>query len=221
MTVTPQEVYEMARLKAILNGDPPPAPLPGMSTNLSEAQEPIVLERGPSKRDISAMTDLLSKLNSIADDVTDNLVTESVRNTEIQTAITTSVNSAGVKVGQYQIDRCEDPNRVAGKQYYNIYHIRSGDIIAEQVTLYETALAVVKLLNSGSFVNNPKISRLFEYDNSYANHKIDALSYKRKSRTAEKKNLFEKIDLYEARFQASMQRAMECKQNIRSIAENI
>ena len=220
MTVTPQDVYEMARLKAILDGGPMPAPPMGMN-NLAEGQEPVILERGASKKDIAAMSDILTKLHNITDDVTDDLITESARNTEVQTAMTTSVNSTGVKVGQYQIDRCEDPNRIAGKQYYNIYHIRSGDIIAEQVTLYETALTVVKLLNSGAYVNNPQVSRLFEYDNNYAGHKIDALGYKRKVKAAERKNLFEKIDLYEARFQASMQRAMECKQNIRSISENI
>jgi hypothetical protein len=224
MTVSPQEVYEMARLRAILNGGPMPEPPMGSQTPLQENKSSAVELLGPGQvgnKEISAMADVLKKLNSITDDVAEEMVLESSRNTEVRTAITTSVNETGVKVGAYQIEVLEDTGRMAGKQYYNIKHIRSGDTIAEQITLYETALSAVKLLNQGFYVNNIKISKLFEYDTLYASHKVDALSYKRKSAAAAKNRSLEKQSLYEARQQASVQRAMEVKRNLKDLISHL
>ena len=83
--------------------------------------------------------------------------------------------------------------------------------------MYETALAVIRLLNSGKFANDIAIRKLFEADNTYTSHKVDAITYKRRMLTVKDTS---KRDIYESRLQASMDRCMNAKKSIKLLAGN-
>ena len=109
----------------------------------------------------------------------------------------------------------EDSKRLAGKQFFSIYNTRNNDVIADDISLYETALAVVRHLNSGKFTNSTEVRKLFEQDDAYTSHRVDALMYKRKLITESTEM---KRDIFESRYQASLDRAMTAKRTIKALA---
>jgi hypothetical protein len=210
MTVSQQDKDAMSRLLNILNGNPV-APAP--TQHHVEGTSPVELAGPgvPTQADISAMANILTKLNNLPTPVT---LHESV-DKELVEAIQTERVKDGVNVGRYQIMIKENAKRLAGKQYYSIYHSITNDVIADDISLYETALAVVRALNNGKFTNCKEIRKLFEQDDIYTAHKIDALVYKRKLQKNTDKI---KQDIYESRYQASLDKAMTAKRQIKNLA---
>jgi hypothetical protein len=214
MTVSPEERDAMARIMMMMEGKTP--------SNLSKSNSNTVAEvelLGPGQvttADVNAMADVLRKLNNVSDQLVGEMITESSRDPEMRTAISTVRNESGVKVGLYQIMIKEDEKRLAGKQYYSIYNTRTGDVIADDLSLYETAFNVVKLLNDGKYTNSHDVRKLFEYDDSYTSHRQDALRYKRGVMISNKKGDSHRAALYESRMQASMDRAMQAKKEIKT-----
>lgn len=215
MAVTPEDHSAMVRILEMMEGKTPSTPMPSNSSTNNYA--PIELS-GPgqvTRADVNAMADVLTKLNSLTDQVVDTMITESSSNREVKSALETSRNSQGVKVGLYQIMIREDEKRLAGKQYYSIYNTKTNDIIADDLSLYETALYVVKLLNNGKYANSPEVRKLFEDDNCYTAHKQDALRFRKAMIISERKGDAHKQSLYESRYQASLDRAMSHKREIK------
>lgn len=211
MTVTPQERDEMQRILDLMEGKTPSTP----ARSITDAHAPVELAGAGqvTKADIDAMSMVLNKLNA----VTTEAIQESYRDPVVTEAIETKRIPNGVKVGSYQIMIKEDHKRLAGKQYYSIYHSKTGDVIADDITLYETALAVVKKLNNGKFVNDPSIRALFEADDMFTSHKSDAVRFKARIRQAEKAGDYNKLSIYESRYQASLDNAMNAKKQIKKI----
>ena len=211
--VTPEEREAMLRLRNIMEGVHNPEPAKPNS-NLSREVELA----GPGQvtnADIHAMSDVLSKLNSITNHVVDDMITESVAHPQISEALHTQKLSNGIKVGRYQILVKEDAQRLAGKQFYSIYNSLTNDTLADDISLYETAIAVVRLLNKGKFANSAEVRQLFENDDAYTSHKVDAINFKRRLKTVKD---VAKQDIYESRLQASMDRCMAAKKLIKNLA---
>ena len=214
MSVSSEDRDAMARIMMAMEGKS----LPATAASNNAGNNSIVELAGPGQvtnAEINAMADVLTKLNSITNQVVDNMITESKGNREVRDALVTSKNQEGVKVGLYQIMIKEDDKRLAGKQYYSLYNTKTGDIIADDISLYETALNVIKLMNNGKYANSQEVRTLFENDDSYTSHKQDAIRYKRAMIISERKNDLGKRDLYESRYQASMDRAMIAKKEIK------
>lgn len=216
MAVSPEDRDAMAKLMMVMEGKAPVATSKTTSTNTTSYDFTELAGPGSvTSADISAMADVLKKLNSVSDQVVDTLIVESQYSPELDLALSTTRESDSVKVGRYQIMIKEDQNRLAGKQYYAIYNTKTKDVIADDLTLYETALSVVKLLNAGKFTNSQDVRRFYELDDAYTAHKQDAIRYKRAMVVAERKNDYAKREIYESRLQASLDRAMSAKKNIK------
>ena len=221
--VTPEEIDAMKRLRDIMEGKTP-EPSYSQSYVSNPVASGVVELPGAgvvTESEINAMSDVMRRFNTAADTVTEQRVYESDSNPEVRMALQTRVNAEGVKIGAYQIQIKEDLTRTAGKQFYGIYHTRSNDIIADDITLYETAFNVVKLLNKGHYVNNYQVRRLFELDDAYTAHRIDAINFKRKIRQAEKAQRPDRAELYESRCQASIDRAMQHKHDLKAFIKQL
>lgn len=213
MSVTPEDRDAMARLLSIMEGETlPPV---SRATNQTHSAGTVELAGAGqiTQADVNAMADVLSKLNN----VTQEVITESEYDPQLRQAVNTVRNDEGVKVGNYQIMIHEDEKRLAGKQYYSIYNVKTNDVIASDLTLYETALSVVKLLNNGLYTNNPTIRKLFEFDDYYTSQRTDAIRFKARMRKAEQQRDFAKFDLYESRYQTAVEHAMSHKRNIKKL----
>lgn len=171
-----------------------------------------------TQADVDAMGSILKNLNSVlieSEDTSTVSVVDSPTSLHLYEAVETERTPNGVKVGRYQIMIKEDQKRLAGKQFYSIYHSATNDTIADDISLYETALTVVRLLNSGKFANCPEIRKLFEHDDAYTSHKVDAIMYKRKMSSASDQS---KKEIFESRYQASADRCMAAKKVIKTLA---
>lgn len=223
MAVSPEERDAMAKLMSIVDGNFNSGSTSNKkdSSSLGPANSnssSYVELAGPgqiTQAEINAMSDVMSRLNSISNKVVDTMITEGVDYPQISEALVTEKTLTGVKVGRYQILIKEDQKRLAGKQFYSIYNSLTNDTIADDISLYETAITVVRLLNNGKFANCAEIRKLFEQDDAYTSHRIDALSYKRKLASITDPV---KKDIFESRYQASLDRCMEAKKSIKTYA---
>jgi hypothetical protein len=216
--VSPQDRQAMTDILNLLNGNQDRTSL-GPSTRLQESNEVELAGAGQiTQRDISAMAGVLERLNNVSNSVVDTLLTESVDSPIAHEALNIERMPNGVKVGRYKISIREDDTRLAGKQFYSIYNSLTKELIADDLSLYETAITVVRMLNNGKFVNSPEVRKLFDHDDLYTSHKVDALLYK--SRYAKTKDI-SKRDIYESRYQASLDRCMSAKKIIKGLAADV
>jgi hypothetical protein len=201
MTVSSEERDFMQNLLDKLNGEAA-STAPVKLTEQRRKSAPVELAGpgGVTESDIQAMSQVLSRLDGLATE----LVNDPEPVQEFSQALAESRNKLGVKVGKWQIAQHEDAARLAGKQYFSIYHSETNQVIANDISLYETALRVARLLNSGEYVNSVKVRELFEQDDSYTSHKIDAHRFYIRSRKSTSR---EQKELYENRMQASKDRA--------------
>ena len=211
MTVSPEERDAMQRLLDVMEGKAPSTPM--QAANRVSADTELAGAGQVTQRDIDAMSQVLAKLNN----VTQQVLYEGEQDPQLRSAIATHRNDDGVKVGSYQIMIKEDEKRLAGKQYYSIYHTRTNDIIADDLTLYETALTIVKVLNSGRYVNDPLVRKLFDADDRYTSHRTDAIRFKARMKQAERRGDDSKRDVYESRYQVAIDNAMTFKKDIKKL----
>lgn len=210
--VSPEDRDAMKRLLEVMEGKAPSTPAPRNAVYGSQEVE-LPGAGQVTQKDIDAMSNVLKKLNS----VTQEVISGSYGDPMLAEAVQTTRNEEGVRVGSYQIMIKEDQRRLAGKQYYSIYHSRTNDIIANDLSLYETALTVVKLLNGGRYVNDPVVRKLFEADDFYTSHRTDAIRFKSKARAAERSGDRPRMDVFESRYQASLDNAMSYKKQIKKL----
>lgn len=212
MTVTQDDRDAMSRILAIMNGEKP-EPVQRNGQQFSESLELA----GPGQvtgKDVDAMASVMAKLNSVSNNVIDGMITEGSSNREVSEALSTERVANGVKVGRYQITIKEDGKRLAGKQFYSIYNRLTNETLADDISLYETALAVIRHLNVGKIISSAEVRKLLEQDDSYTAHRIDALNYKRRMTTTSDAS---KRDIFESRYQASLDRCMAAKKTIKML----
>ncbi len=215
MVVSNEEREAMARMMAIMNGETPPPVSNFETTPINEGVELA----GPgivTQREINAMADVLSKLNQ----VTHQVMLESNGDVNTKIDMMTTRTDRAVNVGGYKIEIMTDERRIAGKQYYRIEHATSGTVIADDITLYEVALGVVKLLNNNRFVNDTKVRNLFEIDARYTSHRVDAISAKMAHKKAERSGNMIKEDIYATKYQKALDLAMVAKSDLKRALNN-
>jgi hypothetical protein len=212
--VTDAEREAMARMMAIMNGEAPPTPRANGNQMVTESLSTEGGPGSPSQAEIHAMARVLENLNKVANEV----IMES--NPDTKLAVHTRRDSNSVSVGEYKIEIHLNEQRAAGKQYYSIEHSNTGIVIANDITLYEVALAAVKMLNNHKYVNNPTVRRLFELDDHYTSCKIDAVSCRQAQKRAEKRGDMIKEDIYATKFQKALDTAGGIKRDIKAILED-
>jgi len=211
--VTDAEREAMARMMAIMNGETPPPSSSGSQT-ITESLSNDGGPGSPSQAEIHAMARVLDSLNK----VTNEVIMESSPDDKL--AAKTRRDTTGVSVGEYKIEIHLNEQRAAGKQYYSVEHTGTGTVIANDITLYEVALATVKMLNNHKYVNNPTVRRLFELDDHYTSCKIDAMSSKQAQKRAAQRGDMIKEDIYATKFQKALDTAGTVKRDIKAILED-
>lgn len=128
--------------------------------------------------DITAMATILEKLQT----ATNHTITEYAKtDVNLQMAIATEPTENGVTISRYDI-RTEKQAVAEGfmKTMYHIIDNRTGNIIYDEICMFESAMGVVKQL----LTNAPsKLDRIIELDRRYLGHMIESYSHKRKLRT--------------------------------------
>lgn len=221
MNMSSQDKVAMARLLQIMNGETP-QPLSSHAQAVAPNAAPELLGPGVvSQQDITAMADVLRKLDSVVTKTHAQMVTESVTDPVLQEALITESTPQGVKIGIYQIQQHNDQTRVAGQQYFSVVNRSTGETLANEISLYEAAHALVRMLNQGHFVNSACVRELLEAEANYTSQKIDAVRYHRIMRAAQRSGDEHRAQLMETRKQTSMDRAMQAKSQVKKLYRSL
>jgi len=217
MSVTPEERDAMQRLLRVMNGER--VSLNETTPHNSSQSNTVVLPGAGqiTNEDVNAMADVLKRLEQAVTGTSHTMFMESSTDPELNLALVTKSIPQGVKVGIYKIQQKLDEHRMAGKQYYDVINSLTGQTVAHELSLYEAAHGLVKLLNNGKYFNSTEVRELMEAESNYTSHKIDAVRYHRMMLKCQKIGDFAKSDLMETRKQSSMDRAMISKRLVKKL----
>ncbi len=219
MTVSAEDKAAMNRLLQIMNGERVTDPV------RSSVQQSSPLELAGAgqvtRGDVDAMAQVLTRLNNVVGQVSADILLESHQNNEIKEALSTESTATGVKIGCYEIKINLDESRLVNKQNYSVVNKITGEILAHELGLYEAAHGLVKMLNSGVYINSQSVRELLEAEAAYTSHKQDAIRFKRRAKKSLNVGSTHEHGLYEARQISSMDKAMSAKARVKKIYNNI
>jgi hypothetical protein len=96
----------------------------------------------------------------------------------LRDALVTQRTRDGVKMGSWEIKVLEDN----GVKSYDVTNIHTREAIAHDLTLYESALCLCKLLNFHVGINSPAVKGILEMEESYAHHRSEAARFKHRNK---------------------------------------
>jgi hypothetical protein len=207
--VSREEVHQMTNFMRALNGNDEqtfsePA---AMTKSLTETRQHMPL---PVTADGTAeMKDVLTRFYA----ATDSAIRESASgDAELREAMMTERTTHGSRIGGWEIEM-----RVEGKRkFYDVIQSGGATRIAADLTLYEAAHGLVRILNEGGRINSPQAINLLRAEQDYASALNDAVLYKhylvkhpndRRSR------------IFEARYSAATHRAVNARDKVYTISE--
>jgi len=228
---TPQEVAEIKRLAAILEGKrPEPTELTYISNTGTSNPDAIMLQKGPTAADSKEMAKILNKFSQTTGitkfktidngvtDVVSTLVETSQIDRELREALITKKEDDAVKIGAWKIKKHLREN-VIGKDetIYRVSNSNTNQTIKASFLVLESARIVVKLLNQGVDIAHPTIKEIAKLELKYRQQRQKALEERRSWHRAKKLNDEFKQDLYEAKFDAAKSQALLTREQIRNI----
>lgn len=179
-------ISEMNRLMNIINGTSSESP------NTSTGQTGV-------------MKKILEAFYSVSDDA----IKSGKQIKELNDAYLTEETATGVKIGAWYID-CVKEGRVR-----NSYHIReenSYEYLITDLSLYEAAYALVKVLRANENISSRKVQNILRLEADYSKSLNDAIIHKH---TLNSKNLSEtRRAVLEDRYEASKYNAAVAKRRI-------
>jgi hypothetical protein len=98
-------------------------------------------------------------------------------NPRLKEALATKKTPKGVQVGSWEISVHED---TPGTKTYDVVNVHTNEPIAHDLSLYESALGLTKLLNKNVGINNPRIHEILRLEDEFTRQRNDASTFKRK-----------------------------------------
>jgi len=219
------EIDEMERLARILKGERPPPTVTSATTSAGAPNpDAIILQKGPTREDVSDMAKIMENFSdatgvknfrSMADGVVKTLVDDSQHSPELREALTTDKTDTGVRIGAWEISKHKRQD-VSDKPevIYRVHNINTYQKIKAPFLIFESARAVVKLLNNGVGFTHPTIKKIAQFEIDYRAARNRALEEKRSWRQAKKINSEFKMNLYEAKFDAAKTKSLLIRERV-------
>lgn len=211
--VDPREVEEMARIRRILNGEYQEQVHEVARNHISQVNESYDLADINSEDPKEQMKAILQRFNQGASSSVQRIQEDTATHPAFEAALKTEKTPSGVKVGSWEIKVYEDQ----GNKTYDVCHVQTSEPIARDLTLYESALAITKLLNKHVSINSAQVREVLELEESYSRARQDAALFKRKARRMnESANHFE-AHVADARYQESRAVAIKHRDRLQAI----
>lgn len=210
MAVDPKEVEAMSRLRKILAGEVVDSPVveSKRSTSLNESGS------------VDATTDMKAILNAFyagANNSVAELNELAVESRPLRSAMITSKTETGVRMGSWEIKVTEDKT---GK-LYDVVNVNTGDAIAMDLTLYETALSLTKLLSFHVGINSPQIKKVLALEEDYARFRQDAAVFKHRAKQRQAAGDTFRAAVAEDRFQENRDQAIKLREELISYSKTL
>jgi hypothetical protein len=179
------------------------------TSTVNETETPSV--PGNVSTDARAMYEILQKLDE-ATKATTSVITEESTDSSMLTAVALKENNSISINGDYNVEIVQK-YVIDGvkKKYYNVKDA-DGNVLYEDVALFESAMGIVKHL---MFDKAPhKVDEIARLDERYAGYLTEAAIYKQKSMGITETY---KTDVYVAKQGNAIQKMGNCKKQIKSL----
>jgi hypothetical protein len=191
------EVDQMSKFMAALGGQTEFGATDGVPT----APRPLT-------GDTAEMKLILERFHAAAD----KIVTEAPRDRELREALMTEATVSGSRIGAWEIRMHANGKR----KLYDVVNVLSGDALAVDLSLYEAAHGLVRILNDGGRINSYGAIELLRAEQEYAGRVQDMVVYKH--RLTSNPNSPRSIVL-EARYGDAKRRAVSARDRVCKLAE--
>lgn len=218
---SPEDIAEMRRLRNALSDlsfedfEVTPAP-----RQLSESMEPemfVPSSVAPPAAMVGNEADEIRRHIMAINNLMPDMIEESKTNVELREAIITEkVDDNTIQVGSWRIEKSLLENSSGKKEP----SYRLSNVVTRQKTnsmfVYESAQAILKILNQGHNLQDKEIDAILELDEEYQRLRDKALQEKAIWQRAKNNNLEWKQQLYESKFNSSQYQALYIKERIKN-----
>lgn len=209
MAVDPREIEAMERLRRIMNGE-----------QVEDSGSDHLPTAPISGGDVDATADMkriLEAFNKGSEAPLKKIKEEARENRQLRDALITEKTKDGVKMGAWEIKVFEEK----GIKYYDVVSTTTGDPIARDLTLYETALSLTKLLNFHVGINSPKIREILDLEEKYSHYRQEAAMFKARSKQRYDAGDLERGAVAEDRFNEARDTALKYRQKLVEVNKNL
>lgn len=214
---SPEDIAEMRRLQTLLNGLSDDDIVPSNNNENLYEQEEVATRIAPPVPMGGSEADEIRRHLMAINNLMPDMVEEAKSNVELREAmITEKVNHNTIQVGSWRIEKflVEGLN---GKKEPNY---RVSNVVTKQsidsVFVYESAQAILKILNQGHNLHDKEIDAIVELDEEYQRLRDKALEEKAIWQRAKNNNIEWKQQLYESKFNSSQYQALYIKERIKN-----
>lgn len=164
-----------------------------------------------SSDETSAMADVLRKLQEVSTTTTQELVTESRRDPNLNAAVNTVRSNSGVSVARFDIQtKKKTVQEGLTKTFYYVVDNKTAKIIHRDLGLFETAMGVVKhMLYTG---NESRIDLLLNLDQEYVSAMMETYSHKSRLKRLDESTV--QYDVTSAKYSNSKNKVHAAKMKI-------
>lgn len=134
---------------------------------------------------------------------------------ELREAMQTFETPTGTRVGSWEIRVNEDAR---GLKSYDVVSTVTGDSITTELTLYDAAHGIVRLLNEGVGINNAKIRDILNIEAEYARARMKAAEFRDRQRIYESSREFSRAAVMEDRFEDALSKAKTARSRLAKIS---
>ena len=168
---------------------------------------------------VSSMKEILSRFYESTNNSVERVVTEKAEQSPLlKEALNTHLTETGVQVGSWEIKVHEDaPNQ----KTYDVTNVHTGEPIAHDLSLYESALGLTKLLNRNVGINSSRVREILELEEEFTRHRTDAAVFKRKISRMLKEGDDFRANIAEDRYEECKRQAIELRSRLISICKSI
>jgi hypothetical protein len=206
--VDSREVEEMSRLLRILNGEQygEQRSIESHSTDASVSRVAI----GESVDPTDDMKAILERFQSGAKASVAKAREDAVDNRPLRDALITEKTKNGVKMGSWEIKVTEHN----GVKSYDVTNIHTDEAIAQDLTLYESALCLCKLLNFHVGINSAQVREVLDLEDRYARFRHEAVVFKQRIKQRSSSGDSVRAAIAEDRYQEARTNALNLREQI-------
>lgn len=193
---------QMAKFMAALNGQ-------SQNSAPDEASAP---ETGFTPTSQAALTQDMRLILERFHNAAEGVQAMSSNDKELQEALLTESTPTGSRIGQWEIR----VHSIGRRNAYDVAQVGASVGIVTDLSLYEAAHGLVRILNSGGKVNSPMALELMQAENTYASALHDAVLFKYRLENNPSRL---KVSIYEARYSDATRRALKARDRVMTMSE--
>lgn len=206
MVVDQQDVQSMAKLLQVWNDTVAHLDDANAETLIETTTDPaaVAVAVKASEGETLTMRDLMSRIESASDTVTQKLNEEGKVDRELRYALKTEKTTTGMKIGLWEVKS----HTTTGMKRFDIVLSDSNMMLAEGLTVYAIAKRLIEHLNDGGKINSIEALRLLLAERDYSQAISDMILFKHRLQKGSDTVAFE---ILEDRYESAKDRAVTAK----------